>query len=135
MIEVHVGLLEDNPSIQDYIRWTLEMQGYSVSTYDDGSQFLESLTSPQHTLLSYDVVIVDLGLPGNLRGETVIEYLINMPRCQTVGIMVYSGADATTLSQVSSRFPTVIVVQKPVARESLLRLVQEAKTHRASRAV
>jgi len=129
---VRVGLLEDNPAIQDCITVALEMQGHVVSVHGDGFQFLEALTSPSpgHDLLAYDVVIVDLGLPGDVKGDEVLEFLCNDPVYRTLPIIVHSGASSSVLYQLSTRFPSVVVVQKPVPMRTLLQYVEEVGTRR-----
>ena len=129
---MRVGLLEDNPTIQDCITAALEIRGHTVFAHSDGSQFLESLVSRDLQVLSYDVVVVDLGLPGGLSGEAVIELLVHNPLYRSVGIVVYSGADGTVLSRLTNRFPGIVVVQKPVVMEALLRYMHEAIRHRVA---
>ena len=129
---MRVGLLEDNPDIQDCITVTLEMHGHSVQIYSDGYQFLQALCSPNRDVLAYDVVIVDLGLPGVVKGDAVIESLYSEVFTHSLGIIVYSGADRSELNSLATRFPNVVVVQKPIPMQRLLQCMKEVTPLRAS---
>ena len=129
---MRVGLLEDNPAIQDCISVTLKMHGHSVQIYSDGDQFLQAFCSPNHDVHAYDVVVVDLGLAGTVKGDTVIESLYSKVLTHSLGIIVYSGADSVKLNALAKRFPNVIVEQKPIPMQTLLQLISDAVPHRAN---
>ncbi|HBE28853.1 MAG TPA: hypothetical protein DDW25_08195, partial [Ktedonobacter sp.] len=71
---MRIGLLEDNTAIHEYITTVLKLAGHTVSTHTVGLSLLDELLAEQSTQssLPYDLVIVDLLLPGTLSGLAVI---------------------------------------------------------------
>jgi len=57
--EPRVLLVEDDPLTRESLAYILEIEGYRVSTAEDGKQGLELL----HRSLRPDVVLLDLDLP------------------------------------------------------------------------
>ena len=56
---VRVLVVDDDPSVRDSLRRSLEFNGYEVSTADEGQQALNSLDE-----LAPDAVILDVNMPG-----------------------------------------------------------------------
>src|SRR5260370_13150819 len=72
-----IGLLEDNPAILDYLTVSLEMAGHKVYSHTLGSSLIETLlsgTAARHPL-PYDLMIVDLLLPGNISGLQALKHI------------------------------------------------------------
>src|SRR5436309_14947366 len=59
---VKIALLEDNPSILDYLSRALEMMGHTVHKYSASAALRESLFDGEsvHTPLPYVLLLVDL---------------------------------------------------------------------------
>src|SRR5260370_38714090 len=72
-----IGLLEDNPAILDYMTTALQMAGYSVESHTASASLLDSLLTGEDlpNPLPYDVVIIDLLLPGNMPRIAAVEHL------------------------------------------------------------
>ncbi len=118
-----IALIEDTPAVAQLITIVLEAQGYSVKHFLDGVSFFATL---QDTL--YDLVLVDLNLPGNVSGFQVIISLHEM--MPHVPIIIVSGASKGLLASVHTLYPTVPIIRKPFKMQELLQEVSNAlKTH------
>ena len=121
-----IGLLEDNYVISDYLTTALEIAGHQVYPHVFGHSLVERLylDRDQHEPPPYDLVIIDLLLPGMLSGAAVIDYLHRTITPQTLPIIVISAASESQLEEVRSRFPRVHVLRKPFSIKELLHLIE-----------
>jgi DNA-binding response OmpR family regulator len=121
-----IGLLEDNYVISDYLTTALEIAGHQVYSHVFGHSLVERLflDRDQHEPPPYDLVIIDLLLPGVLSGAAVIDYLHRTISPETLPIIVISAASESQLEEVRSRFPRVRVLRKPFAIKELLHLIE-----------
>ena len=121
-----IGLLEDNINIHEYLTTVLEMAGHTVSAHMDGMSLLDTLFSEEskHTPLPYDLLVIDLSLPGTLSGLSVISYIRQTITPENLPIIVLSAASPSQLEEIQTRFPNVQVLQKPCEIKTLLRLIE-----------
>ena len=121
-----IGLLEDNINIHEYLTTVLEMAGHTVSAHMEGMSLLDTLFSEEskHTPLPYDLLVIDLSLPGTLSGLSVISYIRQTITPETLPIIVLSAASPSQLEEIQTRFPNVQVLQKPCEIKTLLRLIE-----------
>ena len=126
---MHIGLLEDNPSIQDYLQQALELNGYCVSIHTSGISLLDALFAEKLVTASrsYDVVIIDLNLPGDLSGQDVIVHIRKAIVHDVLPILIVSGAGKSQLEQVQNLFPDIAIVQKPFKLQALLQMLETFK--------
>ena len=121
---MNIGLLEDNAPIINLITTMLEMAGHHVSVYTGGKPLLESVFG---TITSYDLLISDLGLPGELSGFDVIQALQQTKPTGNLPIIVVSGASQQELARIQTNHPSVAVVRKPFSMHLLLQLIEQRK--------
>ena len=121
-----IGVLEDNINIHEYLTTVLEMAGHTVFAHMDGMSLVDALFTEEkkHTPLPYDLLIIDLSLPGTLSGLSVINYIRQTITPETLPIIVLSAASPNQLEEVRTRFPNVEVLQKPCEMKTLLRLIE-----------
>ena len=121
-----IGLLEDNINIHEYLTTVLEMAGHTVSAHMDGMSLLDTLFSEEskNTPLPYDLLVIDLSLPGTLSGLSVISYIRQTITPETLPIIVLSAASPNQLEEIQTRFPNIQVLQKPCEIKTLLRLIE-----------
>ena len=121
-----IGLLEDNHVISDYLTTALEISGHQVYPHVFGHSLVERLflDRDQHEPPPYDLVIIDLLLPGMLSGAAVIDYLHRTISPETLPIIVISAASENQLEEIRSRYPRVHVLRKPFAIKELLHLIE-----------
>ena len=123
---MRIGLLEDNTAIHEYITTVLELAGHAVFTHTVGMSLLDELFTDtgSHSPLPYELVIVDLLLPGTLSGLAVINSIRQTIPPKTLPIIVVSAASQKQLLQIRERFPDVQVLQKPFPMKKLLQLIE-----------
>ena len=121
-----IGLLEDNINIHEYLTTVLEMAGHTVSAHMEGMSLLDTLFSEEskHTPLPYDLLVIDLSLPGTLSGLSVISYIRQTITSENLPIIVLSAASPNQLEEIQTRFPNIQVLQKPCEIKTLLRLIE-----------
>jgi DNA-binding response OmpR family regulator len=123
---MRIGLLEDNTAIHEYITTVLELAGHTVITHTIGMSLLNELFTDTGgpSPLPYELVIVDLLLPGTLSGLAVINSIRQIIPPETLPIIVVSAASQKQLQQIHERFPDVQVLQKPFPMQKLLQLIE-----------
>ena len=91
-------LMDDEPTIRDMAKNILLYLGHSVTTANDGIEALELYRQAQGTDDSFDLVILDLTIPGSMGGKETVEKLIELD--PDAKVLVSSGyADDPILSQ------------------------------------
>lgn len=119
---MQIGLLEDNPSIATLLSTVLRMAGHSVSPSYDGVSFLAGLFASDHISRSipYDLLLVDLYLPGRLSGWEVVSSIRRVIPAEKLPIIVISAASVGELKQFQASHPDIPVLQKPFGMGTLL---------------
>jgi DNA-binding response OmpR family regulator len=121
---MNIGLLEDNMTIVSLLTTMLEMAGHHVFSFTEGRPLLETfLAAP----VGYDLLIIDLGLPGDLSGFDVIEVIQHTKPLEALPIIVVSGAGQQELARVQRDHPEIAIVRKPFSMRSLLLLIEQRK--------
>jgi two-component system response regulator MprA len=112
----HILVVEDHSGIQETLKVSLEMQGYSVSLAQDG---LEALALLANTTPS--IMLLNLNLP-RMDGYTLLETLEKQRPDLSLPIIIISGDPqaATRLAQKPFK-----LVPKPFPFHSLLTIIQE----------
>jgi DNA-binding response OmpR family regulator len=126
---MNIGLLEDNPAIADYLSIALEMAGHNVDTYTYGSSLLEKLNSSMvggsYASLPYNLVIVDLLLPGDISGLEAIQQIQRAIPHERLPIIIISAGSQGELKQVQGILPSIPLLRKPFRTQALLQLISD----------
>jgi DNA-binding response OmpR family regulator len=124
-----IGLVEDNPAVGEYMSTLLEMAGHTVEIYTQGSSLLEVLFTEVgvRSPLPYDLVIVDLLLPGMLSGLATIQSIQQRLSPERLPVLIVTAVGPKPLEEVATKLPTVPVLRKPFQRRALLELIEEVK--------
>ena len=105
----------------------LGLVGHTTFTHTCGQSFLniflEKNIAVEASSFPYDLLIVDLNLPGEPTGVEVIGFVHRMFAPAVPPIIVASAASMEQLDALRSRFPTVPVIRKPFAIRTLLQAV------------
>ena len=119
---MQIGLLEDNPAIATLLSTVLTMAGHSVCPSYDGASFLAGLFASDHISRSipYDLLLVDLYLPGCLSGWEVVSSIRDVIPAEKLPIIVISAASAGELKKFQASYPDIPVLQKPFGMGTLL---------------
>jgi len=121
---MNIGLLEDNMTIVTLLTTMLEMAGHHVFSFTEGRSLLETFLA---TSVSYDLLIIDLGLPGDLSGFDVIEVIQHTKPPEILPIIVVSGAGQQELARVQRTHPEIAIMRKPFSMRSLLFLIEQRR--------
>ncbi len=106
---MHVGLLEDDLSIQEMLLLVLQDEGYTVTNYPDAEGCIEALkrAGEDGVPVPVDLMIVDWRLNGFMTGTEVIQQIRNNPHLTTLPIILTTAAtfnDTTALAEFASLF-------------------------------
>jgi FixJ family two-component response regulator len=110
-----VHIVEDDDGVRDALSELCRSVGHRVSVYPDG----ESFGAGEHVAAS-DVVLVDLGLPGE-SGTEVVRRITSLPKPPKV--IVISGLPLTDIIFGMRDFAQVMVMRKPLTTELLAHLI------------
>ena len=124
-----IGLLEDNPAVVEYMSTLLEMAGHTVEVHTHGSSLLETLFTEAgvRSPLPYDLLLVDLLLPGTLSGLEAIQSIQQRLSPGQLPILIVTAVGLELLEEVQTKLPTVTVLRKPFKRSVLLQLIEDIK--------
>ena len=120
---MHVGLLEDDISIQEMLLLVFQDEGYTVTNYPDAERCIEALkrAGEDGTPVPVDLMIVDWRLNGFMTGTEVIQQIRNNPYLSTLPIILTTAAtfsDTTALQNLR-----VSLLQKPFAVDDMITLI------------
>lgn len=123
---------DDEPTRRVEIR-ILENAGHVVSWAATGDRALEQL---RYSAIDFDVVILDLGLPGK-SGEEIAGIMRCDPILSTIPIVVVTGKSSEELAAgtVNPLQGVTVVLGKPVDGDHLLAVLRHLETTEGSAAV
>ena len=113
-----VLLVEDNKDILDATRLTLELEGFTVNTAENGFRALECLTTHRP-----DVILTDLMMP-EMTGLEFIHEVRRIPNYDTIPIIAISAYDKTYLAAAIVA-GAVTALHKPEDLDDLVDTVKE----------
>jgi len=124
---LRVGVLDDNPAILGLIETMLTMDGHRVCKHTSGSSLLEALFPEKTEEFSpYDLVILDLLLPGTQSGVDVFFAIRQRFSTEMLPIIVITAVDEPTLKQFRYILPDdVPLLRKPFAPRRLRQLIAQ----------
>lgn len=127
MTSKYIAVLEDNPAICEYLAIALEMAGHHVSVHTYGASLLATLFTESGVRwpLPYDLMTVDLLLPGELSGLEVITRIRASITSEHLPIIMLSGAGDNLLEQAKCQFPQSPLLRKPFQMKALLQLIEK----------
>ena len=117
----YVLVVEDDSSVRELYRLTLQKAGFVVVAVEDGLSALHRINAAKP-----QVVVLDLGLP-RLSGRDVQQELKAHPDTEHIPVVVVSGADTSDLNLADF----ACVLQKPVSVELLIEAVEQCLRSRA----
>ncbi len=126
---MRIGILDDNPVILDFLQATLTLDGHTVSSYTIGKTLLDALFSPSsaaHTdTLPFDLVILDLLLPGAHSGADVFLAIRKAFLAEELPILVITAVGDPTLEQFRRILPDDVPLLRKPFRPQVLRATIE----------
>jgi DNA-binding response OmpR family regulator len=82
-----VMVIDDSPTVRKIVETSLKREGFTVATFADGIEAMQSLTNPQARIP--DLVVLDIGLP-KMDGYEVARYLKTKPQFSNTIIIMLS---------------------------------------------
>jgi DNA-binding response OmpR family regulator len=126
---MNIGLLEDNLAVGRYMTTALGLFKHTVSTHTTGASLLEVLSpTSEMQLLPYDLVIMDLNLPGGISGEDMLMMLHANAATKELPILIISGTHKSELDRVSTRFPSIPILRKPFKLQDLVQFIDQCSS-------
>ncbi len=116
-------IMDDEEIILDVVAAILDKAGYSVALARDGREMLAIYEKAQRNGEAFDVVILDLTIPGGMGGKEAIEHLLRLdPQAKA---LVSSGYSNDPVMADFSSFGFRGAVAKPYKIEELCKAVSD----------
>ncbi|MBV9712478.1 MAG: response regulator [Ktedonobacteraceae bacterium] len=129
---MHVGLLEDDVSIQEMLLLVLQDEGYLVTNYPDAETCVEVLkkAGEDGTPLAVDLMIIDWRLSGLMTGTEVIQQIRNNPYLDTLPIILTTAATFNDTAVLQNLH--VSLLEKPFAVDDMIALIKRLTQSQSS---
>jgi len=114
-------LVEDEQKLADALKRGLELQGYAVDIVSDGKKAFTRISLHR---ADYDIVILDLTVPGGMGGSEAMEELFAID--PGIKAIVSSGYANNPIMSEFRRYGFVDVISKPYKLEELSEAVSRA---------
>lgn len=88
----HILVMDDNEMILNLSSEIIEVLGYTVETATDGKEALEKYARSQSSAKPFDIVIMDLTVPGGMGGKDAVKQLLELdPQAKVIVSSGYSN--------------------------------------------
>ncbi|GLV53846.1 hypothetical protein KDH_06970 [Dictyobacter sp. S3.2.2.5] len=127
---MNIGVLDDNPAILAFLSTTLKMDGHTVTAHNSGASMLEAIfptdSSSSQQGVPYDLIILDLLLPGTMTGVDVFFAIRKEFEFWQLPVIVVTAVSGPTLEQFRRILPDdVPLLRKPFAPRTLRQLINQ----------
>ena len=120
-------IMDDEVMIQTMMQQSLNSLGYEIETADNGKQALEKYDAAAKKKIPFDLVIMDLTIPGGMGGkETAIKILSLYPDAT---LLVSSGYADDPVMVNPSRYGFKAALKKPYALKDLSQMLHKFIKH------
>lgn len=116
-----VLVMDDDPIIQQTVPKILEKLGYDVDTAADGQETIQKYQQSMEVGKKYDVVLMDLTIPGGMGGKDTIKLLRNID--PTIFAVVSSGYSNDPVMAKYQDYGFNAILKKPYTIEELKHLM------------
>ncbi|WP_163338978.1 PAS domain-containing sensor histidine kinase [Desulfopila sp. IMCC35008] len=118
-----VLVMDDNEIVLDAIGMMLEHLGYDVDFAEDGEKAFNSYEKAMQSESPYDMVLMDLMVPGGMGGEEATQKLLSLdPEAKVV---VTSGYSNDPIMANHKRYGFCGVIKKPYRLDELSRFMNQ----------
>jgi len=119
-------VMDDEQMIREIALKMLQVAGCQVETATDGKEAIEKYKKSMHSDNPFDLVIMDMTVPGGMGGEEAIKELLALdPNAKAI---VSSGYSHGSLQSSYAEYGFVGMISKPYNMEALLEVVQRVLT-------
>lgn len=105
-------IVDDDPTLVNLLKETLQAEGHSVDTAYDGNSALEKISQQ-----SPDALVVDVNMPG-ISGLEVTKTLRSQPATRHLPILLLTGEAAKDVISIDND-PRLSCLEKPVDLDTL----------------
>lgn len=117
-----VLVMDDEEMIRDMAMLLIQGLGYQVDPAKDGTQALEMYKKELHKKKPYDLVIMDLLIPGGMGGEETVKQLLGLdPQAKAI---VCSGDPTQQIVQQYQEYGFQGTLSKPYTMENLTQILK-----------
>jgi DNA-binding response OmpR family regulator len=129
---MRICLLDDNPALCDMLQEALKLAGHHAHVYDKPMSLLATITQERFPSSSpgFDLLIIDLLLPGTISGLQIIRYMKRL--YPDLPVILISAASRVQIEAALEEVPDVRAFRKPFKISDLLTAFQEAGIHQGS---
>ena len=118
-----VLVMDDEEIIREIAKEIIEQIGYQAELANDGEEAIELYKKAMRSGIPFDVVIMDLTIPGGMGGEETVQHLFaNDPHIRAI---VSSGYSNDPIMANYREYGFVAVVSKPYTVGELSRKLDE----------
>ncbi len=115
----HVLLIEDEPNINEAIRFILCREGWDVTTHDEGEAAMDVIRNTRP-----DLLILDVMLPGR-SGFDILRDLRSDPALEHLPVMMLTAKSQHRDREQAERYGVSRFMSKPFANADFLTSVRE----------
>jgi PAS domain S-box-containing protein len=117
----HLLIMDDDAAIRNVIGKMLEIMGYAVDTVEDGEPAVALYRKATESGRPYDVVILDLTVPGGMGGTDTLKELLKID--PSVKAIVSSGYSSNPVMSNYRTYGFRGVISKPYSVEDLSNMI------------
>lgn len=126
-------VMDDEQSIRELLAYALTRFGYQTELTKDGQEVVERYQQAQQTNHPFDVVIMDLTVPGGMGGKEAIQKLLEID--PNVKAIVSSGYSNEPVLSNYRQYGFSAVVSKPYEIQKLSKVIQAVLTEPTTQAL
>lgn len=126
---MRIGVVEDHVEILNYLTFVLETAHHTVYPHMSAGSLIDCLfvDHSENAPLPYDLLLLDLWLPGGPSGMEVLDYVRRTFPAEKLPILVISSASGKQLTQLTRRYPGIQVLRKPFRLRTLLQSIDASQ--------
>lgn len=113
-----IAVVDDSPPFRWLVKQVLECKDYQVDVYDDAESFFRQ----KQTLAQYNLIIVDLNLPG-MDGLNALENLKTSPLTASIPVLIVTGDSSMVNLRQAIKAGVNDFISKPIDPDVFLKRV------------
>jgi len=121
---IKILIMDDDPLVRDVSKRILNKLGHTVDICEDGSQAIEKYKQAMAETAFYDLVIMDLTIPGGMGGQKAIKELLKID--PSAKVVVASGYSNDPVLANYKGYGFKAVVTKPYTFEKIQHVIDKA---------